>query len=274
MSSTSLDSPAHRGAGVEVWWARHLLDQHPRLALRIGPLSLWVHAHTGEWRIAWFPGRTARDTTQSAERDFTGEPPAEAPWQRFSFGGPRQSLRIEPVLPDQPLVARPEVPFTILAGSEITVYVSSPLWVALHHGDDLLPMVEIPTMRLPNTWFGGPTTPGGQAYALRTRARLELSEDAFHPTRVLSSVLIRNRARSHLHLERLRLPMRELSLHYSQRQGFWTNSVTIERRAVDETLVDVRFERGAPFDDLVEIQSPRDNNERHVLQRALDALLS
>lgn len=262
------------GAGVEVWWTRHAFTDGDRALLCIGPLALWVDAAQHEWRVAHLPGRDPRQTEQSVERAPSRTPPEDAPAQRFGFGGERRELRVEPTLPDRPIVARPELALTILAGSELTIYISSPLSIALHHGDDPKPMLDVPTMRLSNTWFGGPTVPGGLCYALRTRARLSLGEHSFHPVRALSTVVIRNRASTHLHVERIRLPMRELSLYHSREQGFWTNGVTIERRAGDDELAEVAFERKPPHEGLAVIQPPRELGERHVLQRALAALLS
>jgi len=265
-------SDEKRSDDIALWWGTHRFDDEQLIRWTIGPLTLWVRALEHEWRV--LHEQSTDPTLDTVARDDAAEPPGDTEQvERFGFSASREPLRLEPALPDRPLVARPEMPLSVLARHEVVIHVSLPLWIALFHDGDRTPMLEVPTVQLSNTWFGGPTRPGGLCYALRTRARLHLENQPINTLRAWSSVTIRNRADEHLRLERMRIPTPELSLFYDRASGrFETETVTIERKQ-GRDLADVKFGEGPSGSDAELVRAPREQPERTGIMRAIDALL-
>lgn len=148
---------------------------------------------------------------------------------RFLAGTNATPLALVPCLADRPVVSRPQVPALLLPRERITLLVSTVMWIRIASDDRIL--LELPTTRLSDTWFGPNTLEGELCYAAQTRARLELLE-AESPWRALTPVTIINRGDDNLNLERINLPVLNLALYGDGRQ-FWTSALTVGREGAN-----------------------------------------
>jgi len=259
------------------WWGRFALAEGEGGLWEVGPLTLTVERRAREWRISWDSGDPQADGVSKRLSVRCPLPAAELPRgtqvARFAAHATTPELVVEPVLPDRAVVARPEPPLELLGGEEVALYVAMPVWVRLRVDGDRQ-LLEVPTQRLRETWFGPSTIVGELAYATRTSARLQPSNLPPRPHLAVCRVALSNRAATGLLLERLSLPVQHLDLWWHRERGLWTRGLEVER-AADGRLASLRFADGPP--DLVigaeQVSQARQPEPKLTLVRALEALL-
>ena len=191
------------------WWDAVALEPGQERTARIGALLLRVARDAGRVRVAW--RYAAMD--EGIEAKVSEPVPADAvddDWlvQRFAVDAAPVSLA--PKLAPRPVVARPEVPFSVVPGGAVTVYVGTPLWVLVKAGD--IELIELPAVEPKPTWFGT-SLEGEHCIAMRTHLRMDPSEVVPRPHRAVAPVTIRNQGADALQVDRLWLPVQTLSLH-------------------------------------------------------------
>lgn len=280
MSSASAPSatasPSTGSSSSATWWGRFTLGEGEGGLWEIGPLTLAVERRAREWRVSWTAGDPQADASKRLDVRCplpAGELPAGVQTARFAAHATTAELVLEPALPDRAVVARPELPLELLAGEEVALFVALPVWVRVKVGGERQ-LVEVPTQRLADTWFGPSTLAGELCYATRTSARLQPSKLPPRPHLATCRVVLHNRAATRLPLERLSLPVQNLDLWWHRERGLWTRGVEVER-AADGSMASLRLADGPP--DVVLGAEPvapaRQPEPRLALVRALEALL-
>jgi hypothetical protein len=283
-------SPSPRSAGASAtgaassfpWWGSFALREGEGGAWEVGPLALAVERGAREWRVSWdhHVAAGAGDGRGTELRCSVrcplpaAELAAGAHVARFAAHATAEALKLAPQLPDRPVVARPETPLNLLGGEEISLFVAFPVWVrVLVDGDRQL--VEVPSLRLADTWFGPSTRYGELCYAVRTSARLEVGDLVACPHLAICRVRLVNHATSSLLVDRLSLPAHPLDLWWHPERGLWTRGLEVAR-APDGTLASLRLGAGPP-DDVAgaePVAAARQPEPRLALVRALEALLA
>ena len=202
---------------------------------RIGPLELWIQRLEGEWRIASEQGDDPLDDALEREVPcvIDGVLDREST-ERYASNSKTEVIRLAAALADRSVVTRSDKPLHVPPGEEISVFVSSPLWVRIEAGEPGKLLRELPVFRPSDTWFGPNTREGELCYASRTHHRLRLEQIPARPHRAVTSVLVRNRASGMLSLDRMQVPVMHLSLYRSQEGHLWTDDVVFERRGEDD----------------------------------------
>ena len=240
-------------------------------------MLLWVQRLVSEWRIAREvndePGANAVEQECSSEcEDLLGH----ASLSRYGVGAGNEELLIMPALADRSVVSTPDRPFVIPAGEEVTLYISSPLWLQLSAGSGRALLEDKPILQPPDTWFGPNTQVGEVCYASRSFGRLELEALHRRPHRAITSVLVQNHATDALYLERLKLPVPYLSLFSDpSTSDLWTNDVVLER-VEGEGLDPLQISSGPPeaVPKAVKVASPRKHNSGNIMVRAFETLFA
>lgn len=217
------------------WWGSHVLTQGDTGLFRVGPCTLWIKRFPQDVRVAYRydddPLTSNVEVSVPSDEDLPSE---NVTIDRFSFRKPPKSISLTPVLADRSVVIRPEYPFSVLSGEEVTLYVSTPLWIRLQTSDPASTLTDIPSYRPSDTWFGPSTREGELCYASRTAGKLELHDVAFYPHRAVTPIKLRNKAKDKLVLERVQLPVQYLSLFHTQEGSVWTQAVTLTREETGE----------------------------------------
>lgn len=258
-----------------VWWGKFEIAPGEAGRWKVGPLRLWADNRELEWVIAT---ESSTDSTET-EIEFAcptppSSPPAGSTIRRFATRQTGGQFWLTPLLADRPIVARPEVPFSLLPDEELTLYLSTTVWVRLEVGEQRQPLVELPTLRASDTWFGTSTREGELCYASRTTARLNRENLSPHPSRAVTTVLLHNRADDILVLERIALPVPALSLFRDAEGGLWTESISVERTR-DGKMGELKLARSAPNDVTQPslVSEARIQHPQNVLVRTLSSWL-
>jgi len=210
-------------------WTAIEMGKGQHLGWRIGPLQVWVERGEMEWRT-----RVQYGEEGPLER-IDGDP-GEGEWQRWAapLTGAASGIRLEPCMPDRPLIVRPAAPTKVLVGQHVKFYIGVPIAVRLvvKLGAAEVPLFEVPTVRLSNSWFGEPTD-GEPCYALRTRARTTIEELEDSPHRARCTVHVHNDSREAMDFQRLCLRVSHLAIYEGGGQ-LWTNAAMVDYRGESE----------------------------------------
>lgn len=254
------------------WWGSFDLEEGRTGRWRVGPLELWIERRAHEWRVRHMRSDDHLDARVEVDVPASSsEAPPESELNRFALRRTSQTVRVSPLLADRPVVVRPATPFHLMAGEEATLYVSTPLWVSI---DSPTPLLDLPSFRPSDTWFGPNTMRGELCYASRTAAELDLDHVVVRPARAITTLRLHNRAADPVLVERMNLPTRHLSLFVDDRGAFWTDRLTVTRESRgDESSV--RVDAGAPpaAPSAMRFADPRDAEDRSTVVRAFSALL-
>lgn len=255
------------------WWGDYALTVGQAAHWRIGPLALTVRRGRREWQVGydWDP-----DRIHAKGWERLAEAPSEEPanQERFVVGETGDRVSLRPALPDRAVVSLPRVPLHLLPEREITLYVGSPVWVAIAGGNPASNLRELPLRLLSDTWFGGSTRDGELCFATQTRACLNSENLPVLSRSALTSVAIRNQAADPLLLERLKLPVPLLSLYRDPQGRLWTEGVTLTRTE-GSGMASLDIRPGPPDEAGATelLAGPRDVSESRPLIRAFSRLL-
>jgi len=256
----------------QAFWSELTIPHGRAARIRIGPLVVTAARFEREWRI-YRRILEGNDEEIAIDREIAVEEPSDdAEVTRYATPNAGERLRIVPVLPDRSVLTRPEHAITILPRTEVKLYVGSPLWFRLLHGDDE-PLGELPGSPPKEAWVGPSTRTGELCYATRTYGRLRIDDAALLPHRVMTAVTINNGSGLSFVCDHVSLPVRRLSVFASTEGRLWTEAVTLERTATDD-LAKLEVGKGPPAEARGArlVSGPRDVGETAGRFRAFDAL--
>lgn len=257
-----------------VWWGQVEFTLGQVRRWQLGPSTFWVERQEFEWRLHQLErAASAESEAEVARPSSVDEIDPDATLDRFAIGSGGMTLSITPQLADRPVIVRPETPLYVPSGEDITLYISSPLWLKLEVGPPTRLLVDRPTLRPSDTWFGASTLVGELCYASRTAGRLRLSELPRRPHRAVTPVRIRNQAKDPLLLERVKVPVQYLTLYRSKPGWLWTQTATLIREQ-DGDLAALQLGRRAPAEAVgaQRVSVPRQQAEGHLALRAFSRL--
>lgn len=254
------------------WWGEHELELGACRYWRIGPLSLWVTRLEHEWQVSHRWSDDPFDSTYERERDDV-EIPAGLERRRYLFVDAGKRLSLTARVADRPVVARPEQPLIIPAGESATLYVASPVWVELAVGEarrgggPARAFAELPIWRMPSTWFGENTLEGTLCYAARSRAMLE--PGLARGPRVVTSVDLRNACDVALRVQRLALPLPQMSVFCDANDGLWTEATRVAHDLAVAEPAHIESSPPREAGPTTLVSRPRQDRQQNVLARAL-----
>jgi len=260
------------GGFVEGSWGEQEFQPGETKYWQIGPRDLWVTLADNEWLVASRLLRDESDRVSLPPR--RSEKPPEDPsiqLRRVTAAGQSSRARLLPALPDRPLVVRPVVPIFIPPSTSATLYVSTPLWLRLSLGDDATPVLDEAIFRPSDTWFGESTTQGTLCYASRSSARLRIDDLPPLGHRAMGLIRVENRRSKILEVERMSVPVPELSLWVDAGGQLWVDRLTL--RQDDRTGATVSVSSGEGLSSaLTMIAEPRARRSKGTLFEAFTGL--
>ena len=249
-------SPSHPAA----WWGPRELEYQQSLKIELEGLRLAVTRHTSEWAFFYDqPGIHASSPPNHWQQKLgTVNPDEYKETARFMFRTTHASLNIVPALADRPVVTSPTTPLNLPPEEEVTLFVSSPLWIQLYSEGATTPLLDIPIQRVSDTWFGNTTRSGELCYASRTHGYLSLQQLPIRMHRAITPVVVRNNADTNLLLERISLPVPNLSLYEDGERRLWTETITLVRESDgDMASLEIAPQPPAQLADPIRLSQPR-----------------
>lgn len=261
---------------LTVWWGNFSPKEGDIGRWQIGASTLWLTRYPQEWRIAHHQNsddplvpKISYNTTVSHHNIH---PSAKV--YRYGFRHAPKTLNLQAVLADRPVVIKPREPFQVQSGEEITMYVMTPLWIRVSVSEANNQLRDFPSFRPSDTWFGSSTIEGELCYASSTKGRLRLEDLPDTPNRAITPVKIRNRSKSNLLLERVKLPVQYLAL-YRNKNDLWTQSITLSREQNTDNAV-LQIRKGAPTEanEAEQLTTPHLKAENNLVVRAFSRLFT
>lgn len=257
------------------WYGEYELAEGAEAYWRIGPMRFWISRKQKEWRFSCLPGDDPLDP--SLERDLEGgvaeSAAADDSAVRLGADHPGSRLVLTPQTADRPVVVRPVTPFLLPPDEELTLYVSTMVWLQVKVGDPPREFLEVPLYRPSDTWFGASTGDGEMCYSLQTSARLYLEKLPIRPHRAISALRVRNRAGTNLSIERVVLPLPHMSIFAGEDGKLWTETVTLEHTQDGRESPLILGRKAPPYAGAThKLSGPRQKSGRGLLTRAFGTL--
>lgn len=208
-------------------WGEYELDEEREREIEIGPLTLRVRFTGNE---VWLSHESEDEEQGTETRPGDGN---EFEWSRWAVPEGARALRLTPVFPDRPIVARPEHAFHLVRGAKVGIYVRVPLRVRVELPEpDAVTLVEIPTHTLSDTWFGD-FMDGELMYYLPTTARRRVRPEHFEAHLAVCPVRLSNASTDDLSVEKIAFRVAHLSLFARERE-LWADETIVRYRSAEE----------------------------------------
>jgi len=244
----------------QFWSVRRINDDRVTL-IRLGSLRLWLARAEREWGYAVEHGELSQvmDIAQVPE-DVV---PKDLAWTATLFKDAPREFFLRPVLPDRPLVVKPQGAAVIPDGEDATFYILLPAHIEMvvsASGHEVV-LGSVPSRTLSDTWFGPPTE-GELCYSLPFNTEQDEQDLSPLPHDIVWPVEIRNRSSEDLRFEKLCLRPNYVGL-YSGDTHLWSSPVSITRESSFKGTA-VRYSKTPSTleADLMELAKPRKREDR------------
>lgn len=212
------------------WWGRFAVGLGQTLRVTAGPMTLTVLRRPWEWRI-WREQAADAFASGCAVELLDGEQvrPVGSDEVRLTFAETADPLWLAPALADRPLVAHTETPLSVLPGESVVAFVTTPLWYRFSVGEPPRFCGEAPTSLPRDTWFGPSTREGELCYASRTKLYVDKRRLQPSPARAITPVRLVNSGDDVLVVQRILVPVPQLSLLRASTGRLWTSEIRLLR---------------------------------------------
>jgi hypothetical protein len=257
-----------------VWRRRFEIEPGSAGFWQVGPLKLWARRERHEWLLSLARGDDALEDALVVALGSDVPQQDDTVTNRFGFRDPPSFIRLAPAPAPRPVVVTPQEPFHLPPRQGTTLYVSTPVWVSIEVGEPPIALLEEPSQRPSDSWFGPSTRVGELCYAVRVPATLELDAAPIRPHRAMSVVHINNSASTTLEVARIKLPNPNMSLFLAADGNLWTEAVTLNHQQEGE-LAEVELSSGAPnaASGAERLAAPRKRLDKGLLDRAFGGLI-
>ncbi|MBN2051724.1 MAG: DUF432 domain-containing protein [Spirochaetales bacterium] len=212
-------------------WGRINFQRDEFRYWEFGKLRLWVKNEGNEWRIA---REYLEEMTTAPRFAEPAEEPAGSAWNRY-ITEKTDSFQMKPVLPDRPIIVRPEFPLKILGDSSAALFLHIPVWLqaVAVSGKNELVLDEFPSEMLSSTWFGDMKT-GELCYAFKEYLKplpMVPSEQYWF---AVCPLVIRNTSQTALDFQRFCVRAEHLTL-YTGKESLYTNEIQVRFFGEDQS---------------------------------------
>lgn len=255
------------------WWGRFEITNSFRGQWSIGPSQLTLSRQDSHWQLSY--KQESLTPNESVALMLPINPKAVPAPKVFDFqfqSIDANEIHLQPCLADRGIVARPQAPFFVLANQELTLHITTPLWVkvSLNEKNNLK---EFAAYRLSDTWFGSSPQHGELCYANMQYLSRDHKLYPANNFQAITEIIIRNNSNTPFLLERLNLPVMHLGLYANANNQFWTQSVVFERDEDDESAhMRISDETPAHAQAIHLISEPREKVERSRVVKVFNAL--
>lgn len=262
-------------------------------------VQIWVRRSPNAWRVAY----RAQNPVSNAEYDkaksqgLLGKAKgfvlpgvhidiSDLEWQEFVPEVDGDSVGVFPVLPENSVVVRTEMPIMLGPGRTLSLYAAIPMWMSVRVIDATAAekrtrggyanlgaaLVDVPVLTLSQTWFGGPMT---GRLCFRSDKTLSHTPDIdIDPLAYARCPLrIRNSGKVAVSIGSIAIPTDQMKLYRTVGSAgsvaFWSNPVSATYSAAEELHLGVVDRRPGIDMPLEPWMPPRTSHADHLFQRGL-----
>ena len=258
---------------VTNWWGEFQLNEGQQRLLRCADLCLQIDALPYQWWLG-YEWQDEVNQFEPVMEQSESEPVTKDNEQRFVFASLPSGFSIQPALADRPVVCRPVVSVSLLPFQEVTLFVCLPLWIKLSTERDGQILLDIPTVRVCDSWFGSNTREGVISYASQVTEQLDVKPITNNKARAAIEVRIQNQSDQMLTLDKISVPAPNLSLFADDKGQFWTPRITLVRRDHEDAIlsIDEVVSGGVDESELTLVCAAREDIGRSKITKAISAL--
>jgi hypothetical protein len=190
-------------------------------------------------------------------------------WTRCILGKEYTEVELVPVMPDKPVVVRPELAIQVPPKKTTSFFVGIFVWLQVYgvYKSTKVKICEFPTEKLSKTWFGDNES-GEICYILRTQAIRD--KDKTMPTfyHATCPVHVTNNSEDMLDFQRICLHVELLTL-YSDGQRLWANAARVLYKGIDQ-ISQINLSNTAPKEarNCSKISGPRMTATPSIVKRS------
>lgn len=212
-----------------VWWGRFYFELQQSRSWHLAGLDLAVTRGSQEWQFQTRRSPEQHEDNHQWQMEAGNALPEGTPQTRYFFNQTGDAVYVLPRLADRSVVIKPVNPVFIPAGEQVTLYVSTPVWVGCYAEHFEAPLQDMPVVRPTDTWFGPNTVRGEVCYATRVFGRTDLSQLPPRPFRAVTPVTVRNHGHDTMPVERINMPMPFLAVYAAENGRLWTPPLHVLR---------------------------------------------
>ena len=261
----------------DLWKEALTFEMDENYKLSVGALDLYINLQEKEWQFRH--SYATQDEIQNERKLQLSKIKTvnsnELVVTRFIHSDNVDSLHIKPRLANRNIVAKPYSPILLPSQQEITIYISTPVWLAISSGTMNEPLVEMPTFQLSDTWFGPKPHIGELCYSRHFTGRIDLNVLPKRMSRVITPVRITNNGEGNLKLEKISIPCDYLAIYQNKTNELWTPTLSVIRHA-EHNKTEVKIDRTLhpALAECKKIAEPRVSDQKGLLSKTIDMLFS
>ncbi len=269
--------------------AENLISQ--AIGADLAPSDWWGERHLQlEQKVSWDLGSlviniTRLDSEYDIHFSYTGKPSGspsldnnlqlgagEGEKLRFACEKTLGKVKLQPTMADRPVVARPIDPVLLLPNQKTTLYISTPIWIAVYLDDNEIPALDIPVIEITSTWFGPSPRVGELCYGGKIAAYSSYEKLVANGCVATLPIVVQNQNDEILKLERINIPVPYLDLLHSGTMGFWMQGIELIREH-DKKDSKVRMLKGTRqgLGELTKVSASR-KHANSIISKTFDSL--
>ncbi len=238
----------------------------------VGALQMYISFLEKEWQFR-HSYATENETDKEKKLNLStlkNLPRADLELSRYIHAQGENSLKFKPRMANRSIVAKPYQPIFLPPDQTVTIYISTPLWLAIYSNNDKL-LTEIPSYKLSDTWFGPKPHIGELCYSSRFSGRVDLDSLPRRVSRVITPVRIRNESHDSLKLEKVSIPSEYLEVYLNADNELWTPALSL-LRATDKNTTKISIDKvmHPEIQGALKVAEPRKSDQSGLVSKTLD----
>lgn len=205
-----------------IWWGRYSIEVGQSKFWKIGKVTVCLDRFLNSWHINYYE-------LEQFERNTS---------KTFTFKTQKEVI-FKPILACKPVVSKLESPLYIPPGENITIYLSSPVWIQVETGKPSFVLAEIPSEQIKETWFGINNHIGDFCFAATSKSMTNIEDVNFSPDKTITPVYLCNKSSNVICLEQICVPVPYLSVFLDDNGNLWTEQINLVYRNNREPKVSV-----------------------------------
>ncbi|WP_444998567.1 hypothetical protein [Aliikangiella sp. IMCC44359] len=279
----------------DLWKQVFSIPSGEHYKLTFGSLTTYISHQEGDWQFRYLYSTEKEDEIEQKIEFSSHETPVPEYSQltRIIHANPIQDaiinkqsncdgnlanlskISFQPQLANRSIVAKPHTPFYLPAQESVTIYLSTPVWLAIKIGEVSQPLLEIPSFKLSDTWFGPRPHIGELCYASQFSGRTNFQLLPKRMSRIITPVQIINNGKESLKLEKIAIPTAYLTTYLTDSGELWTSELKVLcERDKKAPLVSTAKNLPSHVANASLISEPREKDASGLISKTLDRLFS